>query len=308
MATDSSPVRFPRAILGTCVVPWRNDNTCDEPLFRRTVRHAAVNLTRHLYIFGTAGEGHAVSDRQYQIVTQAFVEEMKAADAVPMVGVISLSLGTMIERIEFARELGVREFQVSLPAWGALNDSELSEFFKETCGRFPDLRFLHYNLARSKRVLSGEDYKVLSARYPNLVAIKMSGEVNALRAVALGAPSLRCFFTEFGYIALRDETDCGLLCSLSVCQPALAHRLFAADAATRAAMEPGLRAIHAALKGPMAGGTYMDGAYDKQFVKYQFPEFPLRLLPPYLGATEEQFSSFRGGCDVALANFPQRLR
>ena len=48
-----------------------------------------------------------------------------------MVGVISLSLGTILDRIERCRAKGVRHFQISLPSWGALGDSELSEFFRQ---------------------------------------------------------------------------------------------------------------------------------------------------------------------------------
>jgi len=33
-------------------------------------------------------------------------------------------------------DLGFSSFQISLPAWGALNDSELAEFFHEVVGAF----------------------------------------------------------------------------------------------------------------------------------------------------------------------------
>src|SRR6218665_4110542 len=49
--------RYPRVLLGTCPVPWGPDGTCDEPQFRRAVRHAATRFGPHQYIFGTAGEG-----------------------------------------------------------------------------------------------------------------------------------------------------------------------------------------------------------------------------------------------------------
>ena len=65
-----------------------------------------------------------------------------------MVGVISPSLTTIIERIERAAALGFSAFQISLPNWGTLSDHELRTFFREVCGRFPELRFLHYNLPR----------------------------------------------------------------------------------------------------------------------------------------------------------------
>lgn len=297
--------RYPRVILASRVVPWAADWQFEEALFRRTVRHAATTLTPHLYIFGTAGEGHAVSDRQFEAITRAFANEMAAAGGVPMVGVISLSLRTLIERIEFAWSLGVREFQISLPAWSALEDVELDTFFAETCGRFPGARFLHYNLARTKRVLTGADYARLAARHPNLVAIKMGGEnLAALREVAAAVPAVRCFFTEFAYASLRDATGCGLLCALSACEPVLARRLFSGDAKERAALEPTLRACHAAAMRALAGRTWTDGAYDKMYLKRHFAEFPLRLLPPYSCPSDEQFARFNADCDAALAALP----
>jgi hypothetical protein len=39
-------------------------------------------------------------------------------------------------------------------------------------------------------------------------------------------------------------------------------------------------------------GIHMDGAYDKIFCKIHDPQFPLRLLPPYSGFTEEFFEDF----------------
>ncbi len=306
-AAISQTARYPRVILGACVVPWQADDALDDALFRRTVRHTAAHLSRHLYIFGTAGEGHAVTDRQFETTTRAFLEAMHAADSTPMIGVISLSLGTIIERIALARSHGAREFQISLPSWGALNDRELDVFFAETCGRFPDVRFLHYNLARTNRLLTGADYARLAARHPNLVAIKMGGEnVAALRDVAqaAGAAGVRCFFTEFGDHALREEVGNGLLCALGACDPAFARRWFAATRDERAQLEPAFRAIHAAAKAALAGSAHMDGAYDKLYMKRHFPELPLRLLPPYAGATDEQFARFRVASDAALATAP----
>ncbi|MBL9209783.1 MAG: hypothetical protein JNL92_04905 [Opitutaceae bacterium] len=303
----AAAARYPRVMLGTCVVPWRPDGTCDEALFRRTVQHAVETLGPHQYIFGTAGEGYAVTDRQFATIGRVFVDAMRAAGGEPMVGVISLALGTVQERIAQALDWGVREFQISLPAWGALEDTELDRFFAATCGRFPAARFLHYNLARAKRVLTGADYARLAARHPNLVAIKMGGEnVPALRDVAAAADAagVRCFFTEFGYQALADTRRCGLLCSFGGCEPGLARRWFAASTPERAALEPVFRALHAAAKSALAGGTYMDGAYDKLYVKRHFPEFPLDLLPPYRGATEAQYARFLSACQAALATVP----
>src|SRR6188508_227002 len=54
-----------RAILGTCCIPWTADYQLDEPLFRRSIQADIEHGTKYLYLFGTAGEGHSVSDRQF---------------------------------------------------------------------------------------------------------------------------------------------------------------------------------------------------------------------------------------------------
>jgi dihydrodipicolinate synthase/N-acetylneuraminate lyase len=116
--------RYPSAIMSTCCVPWDDRDRFAESIFRRGVRLALAG-TPHLYIFGTAGEGYAVTDRQFDEIVTAFADEMRQGGAEPMVGVIHLSLGTILERIERCRAAGVRRFQISLPSWGALNEREL---------------------------------------------------------------------------------------------------------------------------------------------------------------------------------------
>jgi hypothetical protein len=53
-----------------------------------------------------------------------------------------------------------------------------------------------------------------------------------------------------------------------------------------------LRAILAILLGLSGNRFHMDGAYDKMLFRVTNPEFPLRLLPPYATATEEDFARF----------------
>ena len=132
--------RYPSEILATCVVPWEEDFEFAEERFRQQVRTVLRNLTRHVYIFGTAGEGYAVDEQQFDRIARVFREETERAEVHPMVGVISLSLSTIIGRIERARGMGFRAFQLSLPSWGALTDLEVEVFFAETCMFILDLK------------------------------------------------------------------------------------------------------------------------------------------------------------------------
>ncbi len=283
----------PPAILATAVVPWTESYEFDEARFRRQVRTIARTLTRHIYIFGTAGEGHAVSEKQFDQITKAFWLSAQEAGVSPMVGLISLSLPTIIARIERARALGFRTFQLSLPSWGALNDRELDSFFAETCGRFPDCQFHHYNLLRTKRLLTSVDYRRLAAAHPNLIAVKAGASDPAIVADLLTvSPRLRFYLGEMGYALARRTHEVGLLISLASINPARAHAFVAGDDARRTADLAELTAILAILVKLATGRFHMDSAYDKLLFRVADRDFPLRLLPPYAGATDEDFASF----------------
>lgn len=292
--TTVSTVFAPSPILGTVVLPWRDDNSLDEARFASQVRRIAESVSRHLYIFGTAGEGYAVSDRQFQQVAALFARTAGECNVRPMAGVISLSLATMIERIEFCHVLGIREFQLSLPSWGPLNDAELDRFFAETCGRFPDCHFLHYNIARTKRVLGPAEYTRLIPRHPNLVAVKTGISDPEVVAGLVKLPQLRFYFTEAGYaVARRLGGNVGLLISLSSVNPRLAHEYVNGTDERRAELTPGIQAILGALRGIAGDRFHIDGGYDKLLWSVHDPDFPLRMLPPYEGPRPEDAVRFR---------------
>ncbi len=286
--------RFPSGVMSTCCIPWDADGRFAETIFRRNVQ-LALRGTKLLYVFGTAGEGYAVTDRQFDEIVTAFVDEMRRGEADPMVGIIDLSLGRILERIQRGRDLGVERFQISLPSWAALGEKELFTFFAQVCGRFPECQFMHYNLPRAKRLVTGREYGRLAENHPNLVATKNCGDAQThLRSLVEDAPQLQHFLSESGYVYGSLFGECGLLASLIMNWPKL-HALFEAgrrrDVATMVAIQREadivLRTLFEAVP-----DTRIDGSYDKLFEKMYLPEMPLRLLPPYGGASDEEFHRF----------------
>jgi dihydrodipicolinate synthase/N-acetylneuraminate lyase len=181
--SDSLKPRFPRGVLISCPIPWDEQNRFLEDVFRREVQHFLALGFRHIYIFGTAGEGYAVTNTQFRQITRAFLEETRGEDVIPQVGVIGLSTPTIRERLDLAFEVGFRNFQISLPSWGALNDREMRRFFRDVCLAYPEARFLHYNLMRTKRLLTAADYRILVSEIPNLASTKnTSSDVTCRRA------------------------------------------------------------------------------------------------------------------------------
>jgi dihydrodipicolinate synthase/N-acetylneuraminate lyase len=293
----TSAKRHHRCILGTCCVPWDESFQFMEAVFRRSVRHQICSGITDLYIFGTAGEGFAVTERQFDEITRVFFDEISQSDARGMVGVMSQSLPVVIERIERTRELGARQFQLSLPSWGVLSDAEVNTFFRETCGRFPDCSFLHYNLMRAGRILSGAEYGVLAARHENLVATKNStADEKRLHSLLTEAPQLLHFITEVGFAKAALIGECGFLISFLSTNFQRAADYFRAGCAQDVGRLKSISAefdgLITCFKEAVEGLAHMDGAFDKMFCRVHAPDFPLRLLPPYECVSEQRFRRY----------------
>lgn len=289
--------RYPHCILATCVVPWDENGKLMEELFRHEIRELLTHGTRHLYLFGTAGEGYAVSDRQYDQVVGVFRDEMRAGQGEAMVGVISMSLTTIQERIARTRDLGINRFQISLPSWGALNDREVFEFFRQTCGKFRDCQFLHYNLMRTKRLVTPREYAKLAEEHPNLVATKNSTDsLDRIADLLNLSPQLQHFLNETGFAFGSLLGECGLLNSLALLNWKSGHAFFDAgkrkDIATLSVMHRELSALVQDLIESVGDLAHIDGAYDKLLWKLHDRRFPLRLLPPYSHADDAAFERF----------------
>ena len=293
------PARFPRTVLATVCLPWRPDGSLDEPLFRQQVRHHAVAGLRHLYVFGTAGEGYAVDESRYDQVLDVFADEAALVGISPMVGAISLSLPTVIDRIERAIDRGFADFQVALPSWGTATDAEVRAFFREVLDRFPTARFVHYNQPRSGRLIDPALYVHLAAAHPNLVATKNgTSDVVRIHRLLSEVPVLRHFLTEVGYPYGCAVGAPGLLMSLSGANIPEGMRFFAAgrdgDAAELAERQAELVAMLVALQRALdRSGAHMDGAAEKALHRLLDDRFPLRLLPPYTEMSENDFQDFR---------------
>jgi len=299
---ESSPPRYPQAILVSCPCPWQPDWELDEQLFREEIRCVLAAGFQHLYIFGTGGEGYAVDSRRFDQVVRVFREETNIEAVHPMVGVIGLSAPAIVERLEIAHAAGFRVFQISLPSWGELTDAEMMDFFDGVCGRFPDSRFLHYNLPRARRLLTGADYRQLVAAVPNLVATKNTGGgrpwLPAAADLMKNAPELQHFMGEGNFPHGCMFGECSLLASYGELSPERTGELFEAgrrrDVAALFRLQHEFEVMSSELWSAVTPGPHMDGAFDKMLVKLGLlDQFPLSLLPPYRGFSDDDYRACR---------------
>jgi dihydrodipicolinate synthase/N-acetylneuraminate lyase len=296
--------RHPQGILVSCQVPWDEKEQFLEDMFRREIRRMAAAGFRQMYIFGTAGEGHAVDTARFRRIVDVFADEALRAGLLAQVGAIGLSTATVVERLAYAYQAGFRIFQISLPSWGALNDREMMRFFRDVCGAFPDARFLHYNVARSQRLLTPDDYQRLIQEIPNLVATKNTRttvwETGRLIQVA---GELQHFLSEATFPTGCLHGECSLLASSGPLMPQRCREFFELGRSRQIQklfeMQREYLNVFEAILKPMRRTVLMDGAYDKVLTRLGGGEMPLRLLSPYESFPEEVYQE----CEAAYEQY-----
>ncbi|MCX6623421.1 MAG: dihydrodipicolinate synthase family protein [Acidobacteria bacterium] len=280
----------------SCEIPWDDHERFLEETFRQEVRRTLADGLRNVYIFGTAGAGYAVDTDRYRRIVEVFAEETRGEGIRSQVGLIALSTATVVERIAIAHRLGFRAFQISLPSWGALNDEELLRFFKDVCGAFPDSDFLHYNLGRSKRILTARDYRRIADAVPNLAATKItSTSVYDASALMRLVPEVQHFFGEALFPIGCLYGECSLLSSFGGLMPTRTREFFEYGRSKQFdKLFPMLRDYLNVVEdflAPTSSKELIDGAYDKMLVRMSGIDFPLRLLSPYEQFPEETFEA-----------------
>lgn len=297
---------YPACILASCCIPWDEDYRLMEDLFREEIR-GVVAETKNVYILGTSGEGYALSESLFDRVVKIFNEEMREAGASPMVGLISISTALIMERLEKCLAMGIKEFQLSLPGWGALTREELFRFFEFVTSPFPEAKFLHYNLLRTKRMVEPAEYEELEERCPNLMATKITTDsARYIGQLMQRTKRLTHFFTDMGFFHASLIDECGLLIAMASSNWKTAKEYFTAarngDRERAMELQKSLVALNMDLKAIVGGRGHIDGVFDKMYVKLHHPEFPLRLYPPYTDAGDEAFKEFR---ETVRAKYPQ---
>lgn len=291
-------MRYHQALLVSCEIPWTEQEEFMEDLFREEVRRTLSVGFNNLYVFGTAGEGYAVDTPRFRRIVDVFFEETDKDGVFPQVGIIGLSTANILERLSYAYEVGFRTFQISMPSWGALNDNEVMKFFTDVCGAYPDCRFLHYNLPRTKRLLTGDDYRGLADAVPNLAATKNTA-TNHYTTIDLieKSPEIQHFLGEamFPFGTLYGE--CSLLSSYGPAFPSKSKQLF--EYAVTGQVEKLFR-LHKEylvvvndVSAPVRKYERIDGAYDKLWVRLGGLPMPLRLLSPYESLPEHTYDECR---------------
>jgi dihydrodipicolinate synthase/N-acetylneuraminate lyase len=290
--------RYPSTVMVSALCPWDEAERLDEGMFRHEIRCIADAGFRHVYVFGTAGEGYAVDSARFRQVIEAFGDETAKYGITPMIGVIGLSTANVLERVSVAHGLGFREFQFSLPSWSVLADAEVIRYVTEVCASHSDSLFMLYNTTKVGRVVTGPLLRQLVPAVPNLVATKtMSGDLNVIASVVREAPELMHFLHEQSVAYGSLFAEVGLLGTYGALAPKKSFALLEAanggDARRSAEIGAWFARLADEVFQPLMADRRVDGAYDKTIAKLSagLGDFPLRMLSPYRAISDEEFAA-----------------
>jgi len=276
-------------------IPWDERGNLLADHFRGAVRKLLHEGCDGIYLFGTSGEGYAVTEEEFREILSLFAHETAGFSGFRQIGCFGLSSEQVKDRCAIAADTRFDAVQITLPFWKELNDAELFRYVEDVCGEFPELSFLLYNNPRNKRRLSGKELCAITGCAPNLHAAK-TGSGAWLDYVELlsEAPTIRHFVTEPAFGFCHRLGAAGMIPSSNYALPKTCRRYYEAvlrgDAETEHALQLRIARFFYRTAVPLLEKGYIDGAIDKAYARIGGMDMPLHMKSPYVSLSAEDFT------------------
>lgn len=177
--------------------PWSVSGEIDTGIVRELVQRYAAFGLHGAYTTGTDGEMHVVELADFRQLAAAFGRAAADTGLPAQMGCTWSHTAGVIERARIAQDAGIDILQVALPSWIPLSDVEIRDYFAALHEAVPDMRIVHYNIARAGRFLTGADYRAMVEVAPNLIGSKHTGgDVASLIEIVQATPELDHFVVD----------------------------------------------------------------------------------------------------------------
>lgn len=268
-------------------LPLDKTGTFLPDVFRKAIQKLLEEGCDGIYIFGTSGEGYAVSNEEFEIIVSVFADATSKFKGLKQVGCIGLSSEQVIHRCRIVLQHGLKSVQITLPFWKKLNDGELMKYFSEVCGSFPEMSFLLYNNPNNKRKLKGVELEAIHAKNPNLIGAKTgSGSWFDFYELITESPSISHFVTEAAFMFSKGIGAKGLIPSSNYVFPQKSKAYFNAvmtnDLVRAQHLHKDIMRFFYKTAMPLVERNYIDGAIDKAYAKIGGMDMPLHMKSPYI--------------------------
>jgi dihydrodipicolinate synthase/N-acetylneuraminate lyase len=287
--------------------PWTADGRVDQGMVVELVRRYAEAGLDGAYTTGTDGEMHVLEFDELGDLVEAFSRAAQETGLPVQVGCAWLHTDGVIRRGRMAREFGIDRIQVAFPAWIPLNDDEVVRFYGAIQEALPETELIHYNIARSGRMLKGSDYRRILDVAPNLAGSKQTGgDVGALIEIVEATPGLAHFVVDNQIVPGALFGSSGFYSFIANLSPGFALKLMRACAAgeweNAAAMAVTSSRFFRKWR-PLCPDINSSSALAKIATRAGiFPNMPLAIKAPYTSGTERHVSELRA---LIESEFPE---
>ena len=298
-----------RGVWAAMPTPWTGRDAVDGGLVAELVHRYKAEGVDGVYTTGTDGEMHVLEFADFRRLVDAFAQAMHAAGLPAQVGCTWSHTAGVLERTRYARERGIDCIQVALPSWVPLGDEEILRFFADLQEGCSDVGFVHYNIGRAGRFLTGKEYRAIQAVAPNLLGSKHTGgDVPSLIEIVQATPDLHHFVVDQQIVPGGLFGAKGFYSFLVNLNPRFTRALWedcergdwVAAARRRLLVEAFFRDWRTRVPGLTASPSLAKLAARAGIG----PEVPLRVRAPYRAATEDQVASLR---DLLRTAYPELL-
>ncbi len=287
--------------------PWSSDGQVDTGIVKELVRRYAAAGLNGAYTTGTDGEMHVLEFEELSTLVIAFAAEAEQHKLPVQVGCAWLHTDGVIRRGQMAREHGVHRIQVAFPSWIPLDDDDIVRFYGAIQDALPETELIHYNIARSGRMLTGKDYQRILEVAPRLAGSKHTGgDTGALIDIIGATPDLAHFVVDNHIIAGALFGSPGFYSFVANVSPRFALQMMAAcDAGDwPAAAQLGVT-CHRFFRRwlPMCPDINSSAALAKIATRAGvFPDMPLEIRAPYTSGTERHVAELQ---ELIKTEFPE---
>lgn len=289
-------------------MPWTDTEQLDRDALARTIRKCVDTGCHGVYVAGTTGEFHAMSEAQFADVIETFVGEMCSHPTIgAQAGCGGFSQRQVCERIRLATGAGCNDIQLPLPGWMPLQDDEILTFFDVVTGRFPGVHLYLYDNAQCGRLIGEPLWMRLLERFPCIAGAKLTDPTPELvRSIIQMRPTFNILGGEPSIVALWPHGVRSIAAWISYAFPRLIGDLWRAleanDVAGIAAGSDKLDIVHTQIKDPMRALGYREGIMDRLMglaSGFLEPTF-CRVLPPWRSVDPEHVAMARQEIQIHL--------
>ncbi|PZF86683.1 dihydrodipicolinate synthase family protein [Jiangella anatolica] len=164
-----------RGVWGTVLLPLRADDAIDWRRLEDELSLLAGSGVHGVYAHGTAGELHALDEREFDRVNELLAGACEGAGLPFQICAGHPSAQVCLDRVRRAREHEPGAIQVTLPDWVPLNEAEVADFLTGVAAAAAPVPLVLYNPPHAKTQVSPELLGRLLAAVPALVGVKLAG-------------------------------------------------------------------------------------------------------------------------------------